>query len=344
MQIFLNEICFKPDEIGIDIIEKLENFLRKERSIHFYFTENHIDFIVDKLENNPNSKQEDLLLLNLEKLRKKNNINETLVSYKCRYYLPFFQEPKLLDVTSCSVAECTERLYNDPNEIYLVISYPSCECNINAYTNVIRREIENGKINLSSIPTIDNIDDIEYLKKWFYKNITLKECLLDSYNLVCKELENPNSVLSTTLKNFDFETWNPSEIYFPLIQFSNYLFPNQNASLFIDQQRNLRQDKGNIRKINEKFAKINGYVLDECVKSANTNGIRYIYKAGNGKQRIYISTDFESTEFEVCNFEGEWLGSYGYFGTETKPLKSMKKREKEKFASEHSIKVPEKCK
>lgn len=43
---------------------------------------------------------------------------------------------------------------------------------------------------------------------------------------------------------------------------------------------------------------------------------RVIFGGGKGKDKIYLSIDFETGGFEVCNYLGEHIGEYFFDGIE----------------------------
>jgi hypothetical protein len=184
------------------------------------------------------------------------------------------------------------------------------------------------------IPVI-SLEEISDIRKWIYKNITLKECLSDiDYKLVCKELGIPDSKLFKILQEFDFDTWNIQQNPFPMVLFSDYLFPEQNPIKHIANQSN--RNTTDIEKLNKNFAIINGYSPENKITAINrekSGKLREIFVAKNKGNTIYISTDFKSGEFEVCNDKGIWIAAYGYLGKEIKKSPA----ERKKYIIEHSI-------
>ncbi len=72
-------------------------------------------------------------------------------------------------------------------------------------------------------------------------------------------------------------------------------------------------------------AEINGYQFNQSLSSHNQkmkNSLRFIYEAGEGNQKIYLSTDFEKGAFEVCNYRGTHLGEYSFNEEKTGKAKS----------------------
>jgi len=70
-----------------------------------------------------------------------------------------------------------------------------------------------------------------------------------------------------------------------------------------------------IKEMAANVAEINGYQFNQHLSSHNqkiTKSLRFIYEAGEGNQKIYLSTDFEKGAFEVCNYQGTHLGEYSF--------------------------------
>ncbi|MEN8215140.1 MAG: hypothetical protein ABFS56_01930 [Pseudomonadota bacterium] len=75
-----------------------------------------------------------------------------------------------------------------------------------------------------------------------------------------------------------------------------------------------------IQKMAENVAVINGYQFNQRLSSYNQkvkNSLRFIYEAGDGHNKIYLSTDFEKGAFEVCNYQGKHQGEYNFNGEKT---------------------------
>jgi hypothetical protein len=80
-----------------------------------------------------------------------------------------------------------------------------------------------------------------------------------------------------------------------------------------------------IKEMATNVAEINGYQFNQPLSSHNqqvTKSFRFIYEAGVGNQKIYLSTDFEKGAFEVCNYRGTHLGEYSFFEEKTGEAKS----------------------
>ena len=64
----------------------------------------------------------------------------------------------------------------------------------------------------------------------------------------------------------------------------------------------------------------NGWKYDTRISNINSSSekIRDIYRAGDGKQTMFLSVDVEKYGcFEVCDFRGEHLGEFNFSGKRT---------------------------
>ena len=80
-----------------------------------------------------------------------------------------------------------------------------------------------------------------------------------------------------------------------------------------------------IQEMAANVAEINGYQFNQPLSNHNqkmTKSLRFIYEAGEGNQKIYLSTDFEKGAFEVCNYRGIHLGEYSFNEEKTGKAKS----------------------
>lgn len=103
------------------------------------------------------------------------------------------------------------------------------------------------------------------------------------------------------------------------------VLPNKNISnLLVDNDWNqfrqqLKKHPENknamIQEMAANVAEINGYQFNQFLSSHNQKikkSLRFIYEAGEGSQKIYLSTDFEKGAFEVCNYQGKHQGEYNF--------------------------------
>jgi hypothetical protein len=111
----------------------------------------------------------------------------------------------------------------------------------------------------------------------------------------------------------------------PKKKISNQLVDN-NWDKFREKLKKYPDDKNaKIKEMAENVAEINGYKFNQDLSSHNQKlkkSFRFIYEGGKGKQKIYLSTDFEKGAFEVCNYQGTHLGEYSFNEEKTGKAKS----------------------
>jgi hypothetical protein len=114
-------------------------------------------------------------------------------------------------------------------------------------------------------------------------------------------------------------------IYFPNLSYSDELVNGNWTNFYDEQERKKIFGSGSkeaiIRNIAEKIAIRNFYTFNPAISSNNQKikkSFRQIFEAGEGKQKIYLSTDFESGAFEVCDYRGWHLGEYLFSGKKEK--------------------------
>lgn len=122
--------------------------------------------------------------------------------------------------------------------------------------------------------------------------------------------------------SFDWGNWQPSlDNLLPVVNLSNKLVEND-WNKFREELRHLSSPEKNakIEEIAKNVAEINGYTYDQEVSAYNKtkNKLRSIYAAGSSRHKIYLSTDFETGAFEVCDHKGQHLGEYSFRGDQTK--------------------------
>ncbi|WP_375561257.1 hypothetical protein ACE193_01510 [Bernardetia sp. OM2101] len=167
--------------------------------------------------------------------------------------------------------------------------------------------LKKSRTELPKITHIQQIDNIEELKKWLRVEIEWKNCLEPSkFEEIKKKYE------KSKLNNFDFNSWNPSLKYLPLTEISNHLVDNDWDKFRLYLRSNASQKNSLISKMAQKVAIINGYSFDSKVSDLNKtkDKIRQIYSAGENRNKIYLSVDFEKGAYEICDFQGTHLGEF----------------------------------
>ena len=133
--------------------------------------------------------------------------------------------------------------------------------------------------------------------------------------------ENRVNNLKLIAKTFDWDHWNPKERLLPLTNLSNTLIKyNTWCEWFTNEVQKQRDAKlAIIRTMARNVAEINGYQYNEQISAKNQtkNHLRDIYETRQKKHKRYLSTDFETGGFEVCDSQGQHLGEYNFEGQQT---------------------------
>ena len=111
---------------------------------------------------------------------------------------------------------------------------------------------------------------------------------------------------------------------FPNLIQSNKLVNNDWSEFQSQLDRYKDQKLSTIHSMADKVARINGYKNNNSLSSLNQQKIsrREIYEAGNDRNKIYLSVDFEKGAFELCNHIGEHQGEYKFNGEKSGVAKS----------------------
>jgi len=116
--------------------------------------------------------------------------------------------------------------------------------------------------------------------------------------------------------------WKPSSEFFPNLGFSNLLVEDglwENYYKKRDSTTSHGERQAMIIEYGQRVAERNFYSIDKRLSEFNSSDTRkrFIFGAGIGKDRIYLSIDLEKGGFEVCNYKGDHLGEYFFNGTKT---------------------------
>ncbi len=106
----------------------------------------------------------------------------------------------------------------------------------------------------------------------------------------------------------------------PSVEFSDMLVSNDWDEFRERLKKYPKEKNGMIIKMAENVAEINGYKFNPELSSCNQerkDSLRQIFEAGKGRDKIYLSTDFEKGAFEVCDYRGKHLGEYSFEGKRT---------------------------
>ncbi|MDM8522448.1 hypothetical protein QUF80_03675 [Desulfococcaceae bacterium HSG8] len=121
----------------------------------------------------------------------------------------------------------------------------------------------------------------------------------------------------------DSESWKPSlEKLLPRVKLSDMLVDGD-WNKFRDKLKKYPNEKNTtIQEMAKHVAEINGYKYNQEISTLNqklSKSMRLIFEAGKGNDKIYLSADFETGAFEVCDYRGNHLGEYNFKGKRTKP-------------------------
>ncbi len=229
------------------------------------------------------------------------------------YYLNL-RETTLELVNATSLAEIAHRKVAQSSTQLLLINFSNSRFQHDKFISIIKQVY--GK--LPQLVHIAQIDNIKSLKKWLRIEIDLKNAIEDPDKFVeIKQLFDA--------ADFDFEQWKPVEKYLPLADISNVLADNNWDNFRENLRKNAQDKKAIISLIAKQVALINGYHLEEAISKLNSNAgqIREIYAAGKDRSKIYLSVDFETGGYEVCDFSGTHLGEYWFDGTQTQKAQPL---------------------
>jgi hypothetical protein len=137
--------------------------------------------------------------------------------------------------------------------------------------------------------------------------------------LNCSDLQSDANgsdfVFSLAHKYLDLQNWDPRNVPFPncKIAEAEYRSPCQAD---IDKCKTSNDKSSVYRRYGKLFCGINGYAFHEIISNINSSPskIRDIYSAGDGKRIRFISIDVENGGFELCDWDGTHLGSFGWNG------------------------------
>ncbi len=121
--------------------------------------------------------------------------------------------------------------------------------------------------------------------------------------------------------DFDWTKWQPSlDKLLPRAYLSDQLVDNDWEAFRKELSQRPETKNAKIDQMAKQVAEINGYQFNQKLSSHNQrlkNSLRAIYEAGEERQKMYLSTDFEKGAFEVCDCRGKHLGEYNFSGKKT---------------------------
>ncbi len=136
--------------------------------------------------------------------------------------------------------------------------------------------------------------------------------------------ENRDELEDIVRINTDFTGWVPAKDFFPKLESPKR--EEEKWKKFIAKRDSLsnRDRMAFIEFEGTKVAERNGYQLDSFTTKINRSkdSKRKVFSFGLQKGKIYLSIDFETGGFEVCNYKGEHLGEYRFSGIKEKEADS----------------------
>ncbi|TAE11710.1 MAG: hypothetical protein EAZ95_13290 [Bacteroidetes bacterium] len=235
------------------------------------------------------------------------------------YYQLNFNALLLDCVNETTLAESAERKLQASQTHILLLNFQASSGSQNDFTSVIKQAFP-------TLPTLVHIaqsDSLQKVKEWVSLEIELRNVLEN--NELYQKIK-----LAYQAQKFDFETWKPNENYLPLASVSDLLVKGDWQKFRQEIKEKESEKMAIISQIGRQVALLNGYSYSKEISDLNksNNKKREIYEAGDGREKIYLSCDFESGGFEICDFSGTHLGEFGFHGRKTSEAKL-----------DHSIKI-----
>ncbi len=308
MKVFLNENFL--DYENLSCLSLLDDFIYelKNKGIeNIYWSEDLYNFIIlFSEEKDPNISQ--MFLSISDKIEKSMTIYTYQNLYK-NYFLPIItpENPQLLHIKSnSSIAEAVEEQIKYPQENILLLNInDKKEGVLDNCLYILRKEPISEKIDFIKINCLDDLKQINFI---FAINEIKKRYSKRQF----EELEN-NPEFQKIKKNalsFNFLDWKPTkEKLLPLVELSNFLLSNKDITNEDTKALNLE--------FGELVAMINGYLYEKKISHYNetSNSKRKVYSAGKGRDKIYLSIEFEKKlVFEAFEFQGKHLGELNFYG------------------------------
>lgn len=150
------------------------------------------------------------------------------------------------------------------------------------------------------------------------ENIYFK-CGCHDYKLIPETIVAVNEMLNNEVveeliqSNVNFDDLISANNILPDLKYSK-----QEAKKYKEMRFNGSAEKNaQIEIISKKIALRNGYKLAKDITRINqihSRSLRSIYQGGIGRNKIFLSTDFEKGAFEVCDHNGKHLAEYSFNG------------------------------
>jgi hypothetical protein len=338
VEIFINESSwnsknYKDYDIlkeNVDIFRQMLSLIIEKNksysSLSLFFDEKGLDAFLND-EDVKTFERQNLKQI-LQRLKKAKDWQETEYkqhSHQDNFYYLDLLNSKIELVNNTSLAEITHRKLCKEDSTFLVLNFGNSPYGREKFLSLLKK----SRTELPQITHIQQIDTVEELRKWLRVEIEWKNCLESSKFEEIKEIYE-----KSFLNSFDFNSWNPSSTYLPFAEISNHLV-NNDWNSFRNKLRSKANEKMSvISQIAKQVATINGYIYDEKISKLNhtKEHKREIYSAGENRNKIYLSVDFETGGYEICDFQGKHLGEFWFDGIRSK-------EEDKKGKRKHDIKI-----
>lgn len=235
------------------------------------------------------------------------------------YFSVDFMQYLLVCVNESTLAETAERTLKNSGEQILLLNFQT-DNKQEKYISILKQAYQ-------KLPTLVHVgqrDSLNRIKEWFSLEVELRNLIenIQMYETIKLAYQNTK---------FDFETWKPNENYLPLAPVSDLLVGNDWQKFRQEIKEKESEKMAIISQMGRQVALLNGYSYSHEISNLNksNNKKREIYEAGEGRNKIYLSCDFESGGFEICDFSGTHLGEFGFHGNQTGKAKP----------EDHSIKL-----
>ncbi|MBK9497787.1 MAG: hypothetical protein IPO06_00135 [Leptospiraceae bacterium] len=275
--------------------------------------------------------------------------DEICKSFGIEYSIQFFDNKIRIEPSSLPLKHKTKTF--QVSEVLNFLRFHSKKVN-SSDLNSLEREFPNNKngaigfdfSKITSIPMNKSVFDetswIIFHKEHFFNN-------QEAYKSIQENVSNPKKKNGKQINYF----------YLPIVNYTlkklKYNNRNLNINTYLDfsdaderkkilTELNIQQNEKEpfYREVGKQIADKNFFVFSKTQSDHNnalkkegkaiskTKKTRYvIYERGEGKNKIYLSLDFEKGTFEVCNFKGDHLGELffnGKFDNSPKPDHSIR--------------------
>lgn len=328
MKFFLNEHTFEQKQalFGdiqivtylIKIIEAIfakgDDIIRK-RSLLTSINKVYTDLEEEKIAF-PDEFAEEKLILSLRKLNGFLNDEQCIepkfshnFSYDYLYIYHFAGVYHTDRVTYTILSAMFEQKLKYPNEEIYSIYCPD----FIKYISIIRTK-SNGKATIENFPCLESVEQLNSL--WFIESF--RQNIKEVFKLTNEKTDDILSLYQKQYEKFNFSQSKPTHEYFPMKKVAVQILKAYNYKEQIAKVKTY-QDRVAINKEIGKFiAELNYYQKSDVEKY---NYGRDIFEAGIGQNKIYLSIDFKTGSFELCNADGKQQGEYNFEGEKIEEAK-----------------------